>query len=387
MKKTIPAIILFLFIVSGCRNTGSFKIQGFISEPQKKSVVLKRLDIGTSVLVDTAIISKKGSFRFKAEVNNPEFFTVGYDDTDFITILAAPGEKIKLSFPEKNLSAKYSVSGSLGSEQVHLLDSRLAEARKKLDSLRMEYSKIEGTPDFEARAPLIEKEFGDVVKELRKKNIEFIITNTKSMAALKALYQKIDDDTYVMYDTRDLQYMKIVADSLGRYYPESKHVKALGQDLKNELGRYYTLQLKQMTDTIPETRLDPELADISGKRIRLSSLRGKVVLLAFWSAASRDCIAENLQLKEFYKLYNKKGFEIYQINLDADESVWKNAVKFDELPWISTREDDPSNPKYANLFNVQSLPYNYLFDRNGNIIATNLHGRPLQIKLNQLFTN
>ena len=387
MKKYILVILLPLFLVNGCRNNNSFKIQGVISDPQKKYVVLKRLDIGTSVLIDSSKISKSGSFRFRAEVKDPEFFTVGYDDKDYITILAGPREKIMLRFPGKNLSSEYSVSGSQGSEQVHFLDSRLADARKKLDSLRIEYSKYEGTADFETKAPLIEKEFGDVIKDLRKKNIEFIIGNTKSMAAIKALYQKIDDDTYVLFDTRDLQYMKIVADSLGRYYPDSKHVKALAQDLKNELDRYYSLQLRQIADTIPESKLDPELADINGKRVRLSSLKGKIVLLAFWSAGSRDCIAENLQLKEFYKLYSKKGFEIYQINLDPDESIWKNAVKFDELPWISTREDDPSNPKYARLFNVKSVPYNYLIGRDGNIIASNLHGRSLQIKLNQLFNN
>lgn len=86
-------------------------------------------------------------------------------------------------------------------------------------------------------------------------------------------------------------------------------------------------------------------------------------------------------------MYNKKGFEIYQINLDESEADWKAAVSFDELPWISTREDDPLNPKNAILFNVKKLPTNYLFDKNGKIIATNLHGRSLKLKLEQLFIN
>jgi hypothetical protein len=84
-------------------------------------------------------------------------------------------------------------------------------------------------------------------------------------------------------------------------------------------------------------------------------------------------------------MYNKKGFEIYQINLDENESDWKSAVKFDELPWISTREDDPLNPKNAVLFNVKNLPANYLFDREGKIISSNLHGKSLQLRLEQLF--
>jgi thiol-disulfide isomerase/thioredoxin len=142
-----------------------------------------------------------------------------------------------------------------------------------------------------------------------------------------------------------------------------------------------------MASSSPEVKLDPDLKDINGKRTALSSLRGKVVLLTFWSIDSKECIAENLQLKNMYKIYNKKGFEIYQINLDKNEEKWRAEVKFDELPWINAREEDPENPKNAILFNVRSLPANYLFDRDGTLIGLNLHGRALQIKMNQLFNN
>jgi thioredoxin-related protein len=111
------------------------------------------------------------------------------------------------------------------------------------------------------------------------------------------------------------------------------------------------------------------------------------VLLTFWSSASEDCVAENIELKQLYGIYSKKGFEIYQINLDANEEVWKKAVKFDELPWISVREDDPQNPVNANIYNVKSLPTNYLYDKTGSIVASNIHGRNLQLKLSQVFGN
>jgi hypothetical protein len=206
-----------------------------------------------------------------------------------------------------------------------------------------------------------------------------------SLAAIKALYQRINENMYVLYEPRDLQYLKIVSDSLKRHYPDSKHTKALISDFEKEQNQFFARNLQKMTDTIPEMKLNPELKDINGKRISLSSLRGKYVLLSFWSADSRDCVVENLQLKEYYRTYSKKGFEIYQINIDQDEEKWKTAVKFDELPWINAREDDPANPKNAILYNVRTLPANYLYDPQGNIIASNIHGRTLQIKLNQLF--
>ncbi len=236
------------------------------------------------------------------------------------------------------------VTGSEGSENVRMLDMRLAVAKRKLDSLKVVYNDASGKPGFDEKKPLLENEFSNILKELRKKNIEFIITNTRSMASLKAVYQRIDDNTYVLYEPHDLQYMKIVSDSLGRYYPGSKNVKALAEDLKNELNQMYSRQIQNLASKSPETKLDPDLKDISGKRIALSSLRGKVVLLTFWSVDSKECIAENLQLRDIYKTFNKKGFEIYQINIDESEQKWRDEVRFDELPWISTREDDPLNP-------------------------------------------
>jgi peroxiredoxin len=153
------------------------------------------------------------------------------------------------------------------------------------------------------------------------------------------------------------------------------------------MRNFNAMKLNQIIDNIPETKLDPVLKDINGKSVALSSLRGKYVLLTFWSSESRDCITENLQLKEFYRTYNRKGFEIYQISVDADEAKWKSAVKFDELPWINVREEDPLKQRNVLLFNVKSVPANFLFDPQGNIIASDLHGRALQLKLSQLFSN
>ena len=221
----------------------------------------------------------------------------------------------------------------------------------------------------------------------RKFNIGFILNNMSSLAAIKALYQRIDDQTYVLFETRDLQYLKIVSDSLQKYYPRSNHTKALLSNFTQEMNQFYARQLQTLSSTLPETKLDADLKDISGKRVKLSSLKGKYVLLTFWSVQSRESVSENLQLKEFYRNYNKKGFEIYQVNIDEDEEAWKTAVRFDELPWISTREDDPANPVVTRLYNVKSLPANYLYNPAGEIIATNIHGRTLQLKLNQLFNN
>jgi thiol-disulfide isomerase/thioredoxin len=387
MMKRSLIFLLPLLIAVGCQSKDTFTIKGVVKDTKNKTVLLNKVNVNTLIFVDSSKIRNNGKFKFKIKTDEPDFYQLGFSNTDFITLLAEPGEKINLVFKGNNLSQDYSVTGSEGSEKIRMLDMRLARTKMKLDSLRNIYEAASKEPGFDEKGPLIENEFDKTLKEIRKKNIEFIISNTKSMASIKALYQRIDDNTYVLYDPRDLQYMKIVSDSLERYYPNSKNVKALTEDLKRELNQMYSSQFQNLASSFPEVKLDPNLKDMNGKRIALSSLKGKVVLLTFWSVESKDCIAENLQLKDIYKIYNKKGFEIYQISVDEDEAKWKREVKFDELPWISTREDDPQNPRNAILYNVKVLPTSYLYDRDGNITGSNLHGKYLQIKLNQLFND
>jgi len=385
MKRTFFLLAVVIFALSSCKKKGGFVVRGFIEGDKKEYIKISRVEVDTPVLMDSAKVSKKGNFKFRLKSDLPDFYQLGFSSSDYITLLAAPGEKITVTFKGNHLYDNYNVTGSEGTEKIKILDSDLAITKQKLDSISDLYEKASSEPNFEAKGPELEKQFMTILKSQRKKNIEFIINNIHSLASIKALYQKINPETYVLFDPKDLQYLKIVNDTLSKYYPKSRHVQALSSDFSREMGEMYSSQLHEMAKNLPETKLDPNLKNIDGQRIALSSLKGKYVLLSFWSVRSSVCIEENLQFKEYYKLYNKKGFEIYQINVDENEQDWRNAVKFDELPWISTREDDPRDPQNARLFNVRSLPANFLFDKEGNIIGTNLHGRALQIKLNQLF--
>ena len=383
--KRILFLLSLILIFSGCNYRKKFSVNGIIKDSKEKYIYLSKLDVNTPVLIDSAKISRKGSFRFKVKATSADFYQLGLTSTNFITLLAEPGEKIDLLFNGKNLFENFSVKGSEGSEKLRILDFTLTDTKRKLDSLSILYTKSSQETGFDVKGPILETEYNELIKAQRKKNIEFILNNINSLASIKALYQRINPDTYVLYDQHDLQYLKIITDSLTRHYPNSKQVQALARDFEKELNHMYVTQIEQISKNMPKTVLDPDLKNIAGKRVALSSLKGKYVLLTFWSVQSKDCIQENLQLKEFYKLYNKKGFEIYQINLDENEADWKAAVRFDELPWICTREDDPRDPKNAVLFNVKTVPTNYLFDKEGIIIASNIHGRALQLKLDQLF--
>ena len=386
MRK-ILLLIIPLAILAGCKNNNFVTIRGFINKNSGEYISISKVDVNIIQLIDSVKISKTGNFKFRVKTSEPDFYQVSLSPTNFITLLAEPGEKINLTFNHEYLYDNYIIEGSEGSELLRRLDDRLLDTRRKLDSLNVVYEKASAEPGSDTIQNRLTDLAIDLVKAQRRFNIEFVINNINSLASIKAVYQKLNDETYVLYETRDLQYLKILSDSLTRHYPESRHTKALVNSFQEGLKQLNAAKVNQMIETLPEAKLDPNLKDINGRQTALSSLRGKYVLLTFWVSGSKDCISENLQLKDFYKLFHKKGFEIYQISLDTDESAWRAAVKFDELPWISTWEDDPQTQKNALLFNVKTVPVNYLFDPKGNIIATNLHGKALQLKLYQLFGN
>ena len=382
MKK-YAFIFITAAVIAGCSSEHNVTIKGTLREGGEGMVYLDKSEVDRSSVADSAEI-RRGRFKFTADITGPEFYQVRFDNGEFVGLLAMPGENISLDLGKSPVAMNYNVTGSPGSDQIKVLDQRLLSTKVKLDSIRKIYEGLSGA-SLEAQGPELEKAFVDAVDEQRKFNIKFIIENISSMAAVQALYQRIDENTYVLYQPRDLQYLKIVSDSLSVKYPVSRHVRALKENVTSELNRMYINRMASLASQLPETQTNPSLPDTEGKMVSLTSLRGKYVLVSFWSTASQECLDELPLLRSLYAAYHGKGLEIYHVSLDTDEQRWKNVVRFEELPWINVREQDPARPSFARLMNINRVPSNLLYDPEGNIVNTNLFGRNLQIRMDQLF--
>ena len=380
-------LLSLLTVAISCNNSERIKISGTYNGSNPGSLYLSRVDIDRQILIDSVKPGRTGNFSFVLDSRQTDYYNLGFSNSKFITLIASPGDRIEISFKGEKLQDGYTIKGSTESEKVRVLDYRLANARSEMDSLRALYNNalIKDDPDT-AFLITLEKKYMAVVDTLRMKNIAFILDNLSSFSSIKALYQKIDDDTYVLYRERDLQFMKLVSDSLNVSYPGSRQTLALAANVEKEINAMYMNQLAAMAQTVEATLTDLALPSVNGDTIALSSFRGKsYILLSFWSVNSGESVSNNLILKEYYRKYHNKGFQIYQVNLDRDENLWKNAVRYDELPWISVRDYNEGLSPSASLFNISSVPSNYLIDMEGNIIGKNLFGKSLQIKLSQIF--
>jgi len=136
---------------------------------------------------------------------------------------------------------------------------------------------------------------------------------------------------------------------------------------------------------------DLEYQSPQGENIKLSSLRGKMVLVDFWASWCPPCRRENPNVVEAYTKFNDKtfkggkGFTIYGVSLDKSKESWINAIETDKLVWQSHVSDLGFwDSKGAKIYGVQSIPSNVLLDGDGVIIAKNLRAENLHTFLQSL---
>ena len=112
---------------------------------------------------------------------------------------------------------------------------------------------------------------------------------------------------------------------------------------------------------------DFTLKDIKGNDFKLSSLRGKIVVLDFWGSWCGWCIKGMPKMKEYYEKYKGK-FEILGVDCNDTEAKWKAAVEKHQLPWIHVY--NPKDSKVLSDYAVQGFPTKIVIDANGKIIKT-----------------
>ncbi len=128
----------------------------------------------------------------------------------------------------------------------------------------------------------------------------------------------------------------------------------------------------------------------AGENLRLSSLRGQFVLVDFWASWCMPCRAEIPHLKELYTQYHAAGLEIVSVSADAHAEAWKRAMGQEQMPWKQVLDTYSGTGNFSDVaggYGVESIPYTFLLDKEGIVIAVNPEPHALDKQLKKIFGN
>jgi thiol-disulfide isomerase/thioredoxin len=393
-KFYITIVLLTIFFVK-CGNpdkknyselgkSEKFIVTGTMDNGEGKKLYLQKISSSSNVIDDSAIVDSKLRFKLQSSTDYPNLFILRTEAGPFFVICVRGGEKIEVK-ADYNAFSNYSLTGSEESVKILELGQKTREVLNKISQLSQISQDSISSPNYTAIKSKINSDFEKIRSEFRSYSKDFIDKTSSSLVSLLALKNQLGPQMFIFNPSEDKKLFTHVDSVLMSAFPKSDLVVSL----HNELTSYYSQveATNPLSSALATGNVVPEISLPSpeGKIINLSSLKGKYVLLDFWASWCPPCRAENPNLVMNYQKYHSEGFEIFQVSLDRTKEDWLKGIRADNLNWFHVSDLKYWNSSVVPLYAIQSIPTNYLLDREGKIIASNLRGLALGEELKKIF--
>lgn len=352
-----------MFCACTSKPAGHFSVSGKVSGADGREIYLYRTSNDRSATtVDTAVI-ENGRFIFEGVQETPIGATLimgnprDWENKTRMGLFVEPGEIVVSGLMVSDFS-NAAIAGSPTTDEQKAYENSLKPFTEQITRLR---ESIKVDPDNATLRDSLEA----VGESMRQTSINFIRNNGQSFVAPSVLAQ--------IQGNLDLATMKELYDALA---PE---VQPEAAETKKEIDALEALMPgKPAPDLINK---NPE-----GKEIKLSDLKGKVVLVDFWATWCGPCVASLPHIQELYNKYHDKGFEVFCVaDNDSSEDEWKNFIAGSKVGMqnyhhilrglkMLTNENgefagfDSSNDQ-SDKYAVHYLPTKYLIAADGTIIG------------------
>lgn len=375
--KNILSVFFSVILLAACNMAGGndkYVVEGTIKNHPSKTVFLEKLTLQKIIVVDSAAVDDKGAFKMQG-VSEKGFYRIKLDENVAWFFLLEPA-KYEVAIDLQAKDNPFKISGSKENDEFQEAVTKINNAQQELQLANYNYRAnrdMNLAPQLQAQLQAAAKKVEDVclqgAKNAKSPYVAmFYITNTplneyekQTLEVIERMEKEIPNASY----TKDMRNMH------AQYVEQLKAAEAQ----------------KQTTEVVGIGKPAPEidLKTPDGKSIKLSSLKGKVVLIDFWASWCGPCRVEMPNVVAAYNKFKSKGFTVYSVSLDKDMNAWKNAITALNMPW----ENHVSDLKFwqceaAVRYGVNGIPATYLLDREGVIVATNLRGPALEQKLAEL---
>lgn len=368
-------LVLFLFVLStivltSCESKPDLSkyettISGILYNVPGQEIILVHQTPEGIFALDTTYVEENGDFLFTPDVEEVGVYRVMIDFSQYITVIVNKGDHVFIDADGLDIYDNYIIEGSEESDLVRLVVEEALRYNKQFDSTKIVINHETAAKNGKALMTAF-----DYQKLLHANHRQFIIDfinqHPGSIASYFLVIQLPAEEEPDLY--------KQVAKNITNTYPHFSFLPELTDQI-------------DVLNIANEGTLAQEMnyPSPSGDSIKLSSLRGKYVLIDFWASWCKPCREENPTIVKLYEKYKDQGFEIYGYSIDEKKESWMKAIEDDGITWIQTSDLKGWAAEGSILYGVQAIPATFLIDPNGVIMAKNIRGVELETKLIEIF--